>query len=94
MPRAAAKKSTSVKKEKTPEKPVVASEPDESIECGICGKAGGPNVQCGICHGHAPTQSRAYTLSDVRSGRAPDDGRYGPGGSVSPTVVTLPGSAR
>jgi len=92
MPRA--KKPTPAKVEKTEEKPVEAGAIDESIECGICGKAGGPNEGCGLCHGHAPVQSRAYTLSDVRTGRAPEDNRYGVGGSVGPTVVTLPGSSR
>lgn len=72
------------------------SEPDQDRECGICGKVGGPYVECGICHGNAPVQSRAYTLSDVRSGQAPKDDRYarnGVEGSVGPKKISLPGSA-
>lgn len=66
---------------------------DETIECGVCGKPGGPNEQCGICHGNAPSQARAYTLSEERSGRAPDDGeRYSRTGAVGPKIISLPGS--
>lgn len=71
-----------------PVQPVVNA--TEEIECGICGKAGGPNVGCGICYGHAPVQSRAYTLSDVRSGRAPEEDRYS---NLGPKKISLPGSA-
>lgn len=73
--------------------PVQTTEPNQDIECGVCGKTGGPNVSCGICHGHAPVQSRAYTLSEVRSGRAPENDRYGPNMTVGPKKISLPGSA-
>lgn len=77
-----------------PEPQPVQDEINPNIECGICGREGGPYADCGICRGHAPIQSKAFTLSDVRSGRAPEDERYGEGGSVGPKIVNLPGSAR
>lgn len=66
---------------------------ETDVECSICGKAGGPAVDCGICHGNGQfVQSRAYTLSDERSGRAPQENRYGRDGALGPTIVNLPGA--
>ena len=46
-------------------------------ECSLCGLNGSPPPNCDMCHGGAPVQPRAYTLSDQRAGRAPQDDRYG-----------------
>jgi hypothetical protein len=47
---------------------------EEEFECSMCGRDGGPTVACDICHGNLHyRQSKAYTLSDLRSGRAKDE---------------------
>jgi hypothetical protein len=66
---------------------------DVQIQCVTCGKNGFPPGECQTCHGKADVEPRKYTLSEVRSGRAPEDDRYGTGGSVSPKIANLPGSA-
>jgi len=65
------------------------------VECAVCGLDGGPDADCSICHGNAQKQSRAYTLSEERSGRVPEDheSRYRQDGAVGPKIITyLPGS--
>ena len=42
----------------------------EEIECSLCGRDGGPFRGCEHCHGNAGVQPRAYSLSDIRAGRA------------------------
>lgn len=56
------------------------------IECSLCGRNGGPYPECPRgCNGRPEfVQSRAYTLSEEQSGRAPVDKRYGDGGQVGP----------
>src|SRR5208282_55420 len=64
----------------------------ETVECATCGKNGFPSKGCNICHGTANIQSRAYTLSEERSGRAPNDGeRYDRLGKCGPKIVQVPG---
>lgn len=62
------------------------------VQCVTCGKSRIPSVECEICHGKAATEPREYTLSEIRSGRAPEDKRYGPGGTVGPKIANVPGS--
>ena len=38
-------------------------------ECALCGRDGGPIPSCQTCHGRAGSVPRAYTLSDLRTGR-------------------------
>jgi hypothetical protein len=59
---------------------------DIKIECRVCGYEGQPPVGCSTCKGTAPTQSRAFTLSDVRAGRVKEDPRYGLEGKVGPAT--------
>jgi hypothetical protein len=70
---------------------------ESKIECAVCGIPGPPSPGCKMCHGRANTQSRAFTLSEVTSGRVPEDqkeDRYGETGNVGPKIVTnLPGSS-
>jgi hypothetical protein len=56
------------------------------VECSLCGRDGGPVEGCTYgCQGNPRyTQSRAYTLSQERSGRAPQTDRYGDQGQVGP----------
>ncbi len=56
------------------------------IECGLCGRNGGPYEGCPRgCNGRPEfAQERQYTLSEERSGRAPVSERYGPNGDVGP----------
>lgn len=56
------------------------------IECSLCGRNGGPYVGCPKgCNGRTDfIQTRAYTLSEERSGRAPVTKRYGNDGEVGP----------
>lgn len=63
-------------------------------ECGMCGRDGGPDKDCDLCHGNPRLkQTRSYTLSEERQGMNPEEGerRYGPMGEVSPRIVVLPG---
>lgn len=61
-------------------------------ECSLCGRdletAEAP-AGCEVCQGNAEVQSRAYTLSDVRSGKAPKEDRYGEGGGLAPSSSPL-----
>lgn len=45
----------------------------QDTECGLCGRDGGPLSSCQTCHGAGGTQPRAYSLSDIRSGRVSPD---------------------
>lgn len=65
---------------------------DATLECATCGKNGFPGDICDTCH-RPLDQKRQYTLSEERSGRAPDGERYHRTGAVGPKVVKLPGSA-
>lgn len=69
----------------------MTEEPD--MECGTCGKNGFAGEICSVCH-RPIDQERQYTLSEERSGRAPDNGeRYTRTGYVPPKIITnLPGS--
>lgn len=60
-------------------------------ECATCGRNGYYGDICGECH-RPITEVRQYTLSEERSGRAPDDGRYTRTGFVGPKIVDVPGS--
>lgn len=53
------------------------SENEIQVECSLCGRNLIPSPACSTCHGNAPVQERAYTLSEIRSGKAPQDDRYG-----------------
>lgn len=59
---------------------------ETEIECSLCGRNGGPFAECSRgCGGRAEfVQTRGYTLSEERSGRAPVTKRYGDGGEVGP----------
>lgn len=46
-----------------------------TVECSLCGRTGEPPASCDICHGGAQTQSRGYTLSEIRSGVVPEENR-------------------
>lgn len=49
------------------------------FECSLCGRDLPDGIVpsgCDICRGGAQVQSRAHTLSDSRSGRAPKVDRY------------------
>jgi hypothetical protein len=58
------------------------------IECSICGRDGGPYDGCSRgCQGRARyAQSKQYTLSEIRSGRAPREDRYGSEGQLGPST--------
>lgn len=73
------------------DQPRIAS-PEATTECAICGHVPGPFPDCTTCHGKAQVQSRAYTRTEEQRGAQSDPDRYGPGGNVSPKVVSLPGS--
>ena len=69
--------------------------PASDIECGMCGRDGGPQVQCEVCKGSPRfAQKRHYTLSEERRGLNEEErnDRYGQYGEVGPKVVNLPGS--
>lgn len=60
---------------------------DIKYECSLCGldlAEPQPPKGCEVCHGSAQVQSRAYTLSAVRSGQAPKEDRYGDTGGLAP----------
>lgn len=71
-------------------------EKEQQYECSICGRVPGPREGCQTCGGDKRyTQARNYTLSEVRSGNAPDEYvRRNPySEEVGPTIVTdLPGA--
>lgn len=64
---------------------------EDLIECATCGLNGRPPTGCPKCGGNAPVQSRQYTLSEIRSGRAPKDDRE-PTEALGPKIIKLPGS--
>lgn len=61
------------------------------LECSLCGRDvdSQPPAGCDVCHGSAPVQERAYTLSDVRSKRVPQEDRYGHDGGLNPSSSSL-----
>jgi DNA-directed RNA polymerase subunit RPC12/RpoP len=65
---------------------------EPQYECSLCGRdleeAKAP-VGCEVCQGGATVQSRAYTLSAVRSGQAPKEDRYGDTGGLAPKESSL-----
>lgn len=68
---------------------------EPELECGMCGRNGGPAVECDLCHGNPRfAQERHFTLSEERQGKnkKKDDKRYGAYGDVMPRVINLPGS--
>lgn len=66
--------------------------PAPELECSMCNRNGGVYPECDLCHGNTRfNQSRAYTLTEERQGKAPDDGRYDRMGGVNPKIVVLPG---
>ncbi len=67
------------------------SEPE--YECGVCGQNGEFGASCPNCKTPI-TAKRQYTLSEIRSGRAPDDGQnYRRKSGAAPRIVTdLPGA--
>jgi hypothetical protein len=67
----------------------VTQEPQ--FECSMCGVNGGFGTICPTCH-KPIEQPRQYTLSEVRSGRAPSTTIERPSGAA-PTIVQVPGSA-
>lgn len=62
---------------------------DTKVECSLCGRNGEPPASCDICHGGAQTRERAYTLSEVHSGTAPKEDRYGNDGGLNPKTSPL-----
>lgn len=72
----------------------MSEEKNESIECGICGRVGGPVEDCTLCAGNQRyIQPRSFTLTEERQGKndAEKSKRYGLGGEVGPKIVTVPG---
>lgn len=65
---------------------------EPTVQCAQCGRNGLPPAECEQCEGKAAIEPREYTLSEVRSGRAPEEKRYGPGGTVGPKIANVPGS--
>jgi hypothetical protein len=61
------------------------------FECATCGINGGFGTQCPECK-RPIEQPRQYTLSEIRSGRAPAHTSERPSGAA-PTIVQIPGSA-
>jgi hypothetical protein len=66
-----------------------APQVDQTIECSMCGRVGGPVVACELCGGNQRfVQKRQYTLTEERRGENPDAAkRYGPLGQVGPERV-------
>lgn len=67
----------------------VTQEPQ--FECSMCGTNGEFGAICPDCR-KPIEQPRHYTLSEVRSGRAPSQTADRPSGAA-PTIVQVPGSA-
>lgn len=65
---------------------------ESTVQCTLCGRNGEPTADCDKCFGKAPTEPREYTLSEIRSGIAPKESRYGDDGNVAPRIINLPGS--
>lgn len=69
------------------------SKPSE-LECGMCGRDGGPVAGCQLCNGNMRyAQKRQFTLSEERRGLNEQErkDRYGKYGGVMPKIVTMPG---
>ena len=49
--------------------------PEPDTQCAMCGRVPGPYDACGVCHGRGGIEKRTYTLSEIRSGRAPKEDR-------------------
>lgn len=60
-------------------------------ECSMCGVNGAFGTICPNCK-KPIEQTRQYTLSERRAGRAPSDTKDRPSGAA-PTIVQVPGSA-
>ena len=69
----------------------MSDEQTPQFECAVCGINGGFGTQCPDCK-RPIEQPRQYTLSEVRSGRAPSSTKDRPSGAA-PTIVQVPGSA-
>ena len=65
--------------------------PEPQFECSFCGTNGQYGTTCPDCH-RPIDQERHYTLSEVRSGRAPSYTKERPSGA-GPTIVNVPGSS-
>jgi hypothetical protein len=63
---------------------------EPQYECSICGINGGFGTTCPNCQ-RPIEQPRQYTLSEIRSGRAPSHTDVRPSGAP-PTIVQVPGS--
>lgn len=61
------------------------------VECVICGREGEPYDDCNICHGQARTQSKAKTLSEIRSETSKGNSSRS-GSTAGPKSVKRPGS--
>jgi hypothetical protein len=70
------------------------SESAPAVECGTCGRVGGPVPTCEICHGNGRIQERRFSRSEEIRGEGGDTSRYSRTGDVSPKIVQLPGSFR
>jgi hypothetical protein len=65
---------------------------ESNIECSTCGRVGGPDAGCEICHGRGGSQSRAFTRTEENQGKVGGTDRYSRTGNVSLKIVNLPGS--
>jgi hypothetical protein len=68
---------------------------NQGIECSVCGRPGGPALDCPMCFGNPNNvQKRHYTLSEERMGmnREAQKARYGLDGAVGPKRAKVPGS--
>ncbi len=63
---------------------------EPQYECAMCGVNGGFGTTCPNCK-KPIEQPRQYTLSEIRSGRAPSHTERRPSGAA-PTIVQVPGS--
>ena len=52
-------------------------EEEAKTQCKMCGRVPGPFEGCNTCGGRAEVEPRTYTLSEIRSGRAPKEDRTG-----------------
>lgn len=65
---------------------------EPQFECGLCGRdLSTPKAPagCDVCHGNAEVQPKAYTLSEHRTGKAPQEDRYGNDGGLNPRSSSL-----
>lgn len=63
---------------------------EPQYECAMCGVNGGFGTTCPNCK-KPIEQPRQYTLSEIRSGRAPSHTEQRPSGAA-PIIVQVPGS--